>query len=438
MKKVLALALAISFAGSAFALDVGNGLAITGSVKTGVRVEGSSQEGNPDYEGGGKGGAQIYPWNDDAGHSFRTEATFTYKNGGSGFTTRLRAQQQNGGFNNATPNSNGFQLIVPFAYGYTDLLGNGLLELSGGILDNGKWRTMDGFDLDTQLENDNLVKFEVKPIDGLSLGFSTFIDWPKEAGSGKLTGLDGDENPFSTTVVGAGYTTDLFQVTVSGRLNKKDSTAYYATKAAKSYEYKDLGLEGGDGLKLEEAKYFEILGFAKVSAIKILPIFFDIRFNTLSGDTIPSSASKPASLSTLQTAVKPVFIVNDALSGALRIRFKDANYKIDGKGAGFWDLEFRPSVEYKVNSKITGALEAGFELAQNVYGIDDDDSYKDWKGGFNLEIKPKLTFDFGNGAKIMTFYDFLSKTEGYMDTTGATKPKPLVAHTITLDLIWSF
>ncbi|MDR1094999.1 MAG: hypothetical protein LBL31_01275, partial [Spirochaetaceae bacterium] len=113
MKKVLVFLLTLGFAASAFALDLGNGLTVTGEVKAGVNVY-SADDGNSDTDD-----TNVKAWNQDAGQINRARLTFAYAGDWGGAKVRLQSL----GFAGA--------VTAPYAYGWANLLG-GKIVVSGG------------------------------------------------------------------------------------------------------------------------------------------------------------------------------------------------------------------------------------------------------------------------------------------------------------------
>ncbi|MDR3303746.1 MAG: hypothetical protein LBS86_04980, partial [Treponema sp.] len=177
------------------------GLQFSGGMFTGVRVVSDSDMST----------AQV--WHDDVGNSWKLGILYETEVGGA--KARLQWKRPD------LWDNNGYTTWDNFAYGWVNMFG-GLAVLSAGMIDDGLWGT--GNVVDSTFDNVKGLRLEVKPMDGLSLGFAI----PIILGDGSRDG-DGYNKkyqllalPFMNMDFGAKYGTDAFTVVFGLKLSGHD------------------------------------------------------------------------------------------------------------------------------------------------------------------------------------------------------------------------
>jgi hypothetical protein len=164
-------------AASAFALDLGNGLTVGGTVKAGVDVN-YANDGVDDNDD-----ATIKLWNNDAGQVFRGDLTFGYAADWGGAKVMWR-----------TDSIDSKDFTVQYGYGWTNLLG-GKVEIAAGDIDGDKWGLGKIFNaFDPSFDAVKGVRIDVKPFESLNFGVALRLE--KESSLG---------DAFGSTVIGAVY-----------------------------------------------------------------------------------------------------------------------------------------------------------------------------------------------------------------------------------------
>ncbi|MDR1096129.1 MAG: hypothetical protein LBL31_07045, partial [Spirochaetaceae bacterium] len=119
MRKVLVFLLTLGFAASAFALDLGNGLTVTGEVKAGLSVN-SGDDGKDATDDN-----TAKAWNQDAERAYRIRTTFGYAGDWGGAKIRLQADGNAEIITvpaAANPEVYRPDIFTQFAYGWADFL----------------------------------------------------------------------------------------------------------------------------------------------------------------------------------------------------------------------------------------------------------------------------------------------------------------------------
>jgi hypothetical protein len=223
MKKVLIGFLAISFAGSVFALDFGNGFSLVGELATGLSVD-SADDGKDDTVD-----TRIQPNNDDAGVKFRARLTFQYKNDIGGVKVRLQSRPDKGG-TEYIPSNTSAPFFTRYAYGWVNLLDNKITVYGGQLGVDALWNhgRLPANVIDNSLDTDHLgIRAEFKVVEGLNFGF--LLPFEPLSFSYTATGAGGStsaENKsrtlgdaFGNMTFGAYYGSDLFKVVAALKLH---------------------------------------------------------------------------------------------------------------------------------------------------------------------------------------------------------------------------
>ena len=194
MKKLLAVFVIFALAcGGLFALDLGNGLEVTGGVNTGVSVDTAANTG--DYA------TTVRPFSKDEEDTFGVSLALKYTAGRGGFAFKLA----NTGDLSGSAGPGGMNWVkFPWAYGWVNFLQGDIITLYGGAIDGSLWgSTSANIHGPWGISSDDVtgVRLAIKPIEGLSFGFSL----PFSAGA------DLADN-FKEIVFGAAYEADLFKV----------------------------------------------------------------------------------------------------------------------------------------------------------------------------------------------------------------------------------
>jgi hypothetical protein len=431
MKKIVVLLLVLAIVAGQALFAQEEGLKVSGVVKTGFQMSGGTKDDKDATEKDG-----IYKMrSDDADvDATRADITLTYNQGNVGATSTFRADV------NKTANA----AKLANAYGWYNLF-DGLVQVSAGLLDNGKWGTLDGFNVNSNLDNANLVKIEVKPIEGLSLGINTMY---------LNTGHDLDtfknHNALANTVYGAKYTTDAFGVSAE--------FVGYSTDYVKIWKAN----RGGAEFKTAQGSFALVNGLVTTSFGTLISAYFKgVENLSLVMDAYFAAdkqeiAKKDQENSSFGIAVQGTFTA-DKLNVGLNASFGTQSDAYDGNGTGVWDIGIKPFASYTITEWLTAGIEIPIGLVDNLTKIGDGAApggtklaedpiklYDEWKGGLNIGVKPNLTFNLGNGGKFVTWYKLDANTRGYLDNDagklqGLGKPDNAeITHTWQVDFIWSF
>jgi hypothetical protein len=263
MKKMLVVLLILSVAGGMFAADVGEGFTITGEVKSGFGVFSQDDEldnGDDTY---------IQAWNDDAGSIHRVRVNLQWEGDVGG--TKIRFQSSGGSTD----------VILHQAYGWLNLLDKKIVLWGGHNL---AYLFNTGGVQDAWFDSGDLVRLEVRPIDGLSIAANV----PVPLGGQDVSGFSTNNqmslgNTFGALGFGAKYSNDTFTALAYFKLNPGAKGTYFGV----------TGDTDGDGIreplgKVEVPSANEVDGFVEaVYAIQvpsILPVGIDITGSFKSGD----------------------------------------------------------------------------------------------------------------------------------------------------------
>jgi hypothetical protein len=385
--------LILAVAGGLFAQEV----SFSGIVETGVRIQKKDDEA---------GRVDIHNDNDDVRSRARIQGTYDAETYGAkvGIGTDLG------------DNAEKFVEIYN-AYAWYNFL-NDIINVKAGLIDDAVWNT--GGTEDWDLSNGVGVRVEVKPIEGLNVGF--FLT----NSAGNTFGDDVAGDFLKETGIGASYTSALFDLAVAFKLDSEVDGIAIPDKAVdflygylsgwgvyggNKEDFKDdLAGSAGAGIMGDDADagIEAIFGFA----FKGLPAltakaeghaynlgqFSDFGFLWLNED-VGYQILDPLKAGVVFTQV---FFVGD---------FKN-DVEIDPY------LVFKPYVEYQINEPILVGLEAPIGLQDDVLD-------------FELGIKPWVKYLFNENAYIKAFYKL-----DYTDPKGSADAT--TDHTIQLDFVVSF
>lgn len=453
MKKVLFLVLGLALlSGGVFAADLPEGLKISGSIKTGVQVSGSTIDDN-DYDADtGASDPIIKGYSDDLdnGEAFRTDLNIVYEKGDFGIKTRFRVRTGGDGIGNwDNPFSynqdlgsakGGLEINKAFVYGN---LFDKKVKFSIGHNTDEAWSTrsfsFDANSWNTGFDGKDGIKFEVKPIDGLNVGFHL---GSQKAGNSNV--FDGFGNGYPNYfVVGAKYDQSLFGVTLAAKMNNGirheyvDGTAdnispYRGDPTIGNGTYEYSVVNGVDSrpqflANISNANnfgdnkgYFGTFNFLLSLAFKgtdDLPLYVGLDLvgtnvgagkstiyykSGVNGTEWKTEEWTPETF--VLAALKAEFGVSDALKVGLKIKdmqfadtlyTKDASEDDQGNATGgfglFFPITFNPYAEYKLNDQLTCGFDLGFHVNQGG------------SSQFGFTVKPSATFDLGNGAKFVVY-----------------------------------
>ncbi|MDR2109777.1 MAG: hypothetical protein LBP32_00560 [Spirochaetaceae bacterium] len=202
MKKAFAVSLILVLAGNLFAQE----LKFDGYVNSGLGLLLTNEE---DVDPALRAfGADSEQW----GYRFRLNGSVTGEEGNAGLKFRFQSQSKI---------SAGY-FSLPYAYGWIKLL-NGIITLSGGLVDDGTWNS-GGAVLDEDVGEGLGALAKVSPIDGLDLGAGAYILGYNSGGNNNVLLTDDFSNaalkPWEAKyTINAGYTAaDLFRVTAAFRV----------------------------------------------------------------------------------------------------------------------------------------------------------------------------------------------------------------------------
>jgi hypothetical protein len=435
------------------AVQVGGGtLKIKGFVKSGVNATGNNAnklvgkgvseqemvngiyggEATTDDQGNPKAADDkvlFTPWNDDEGAALRAQVQLDYVNENVGASIRLRSD-----LDRIDGTSKPFNTYVSHAYGWFGFLNN-IVEVSAGLLNNGKWGTWTGFHIDDSLDNKNGVKLEIKPIEGLSFGINTVY----LAGAG----IEADQ-VFNKGVYGVKFQIpDTFGIAAEFVGYSDKYKDIWLKNIVGGYNYMSLSVDPATGNPTvsfsSDTDYldglaetdFGTLFSAYFYGVENLALDLDGTFATYkSGDDVTSAFG---------LSLQGLYTLN-ALKAGLKIDLGTASYSEDGNGFSFFDLVFIPKASYDITEWFTAGLEIPIGIVDNLAGIGAVE-VKDWKGGFQIGVKPKLSFTLGGGASVVVFYKLDVYTAGHLTKVmgqSVKDPEALFTNTVQLDFIWTF
>jgi hypothetical protein len=416
MKKVLVFLLTLGFVASAYAIDFGNGLTLTGEVKTGVRVT-TAADGDDDTDD-----TLISGWNNDAGRALRTRATFSYTGDWGGAKIRLQGNgfgapnipsgtdKTPGKLEDLTP-LNGV-VFVEYAYGWANLLDSKIV-LSAGKIGDDLWGLgkLSGNVFDPSFDAVTGVRAAFNFVDGLSFGLAL----PTAA---QVTTRNSDGHEFNYGTVGS-----YFGGLVFGGLFKADFFSAAATvKLVPKFDAKASNATGTDS-----DAYVEVIGGIEVP-LAPLNIVVDARFDSRSEDdnakttgfirigplvrfTAGALTAHARGDIGIQNG-KSTKVAGDSGRGATENKNDDAS------------IAFRVGVDYAVNSTLGAYFQVG---SDNVAYFD----------GNGLYVKPGVKITLGTAS--IEIFDKINKlgAEKIKQTAPKDDYSP-VNNQFQIDFNWSF
>ncbi|MDR2445428.1 MAG: hypothetical protein LBD44_05790 [Spirochaetaceae bacterium] len=476
MKKIssLVVCLVLLSAGLAFALDLPDalkipGLTVTGDVRTGLLVDGSTVDDVGEggiFADGRSTGAQtpsVYAFSDDIGDgtSFRAQLQLVWERDNLGVKTRFRYRpdKADGALNNKL---SGLNNTVNKAFVYANILDSKVKVSVGKGTDEAWGLFYSNFQNNTGFDGNDGVKIEVKPIDGLNLGahYGTkdlFANAINDGGAWN----DQSNTEDRRFVVGAKYTSDLFSVVAATSHNVVN---FWGEE--EGYDQAWISQAGGElipyGASFPNTIYNSSSLLVGLQVKPIDPLQIDLSFAAvnlgsktvkgayLGGEDSPGSYKKgdfnPFWKAWLK--FKADFAVNDQLSVALGIsdvEFADAWYTTvadaddpEDEGLGYlFPITISPSAAYAINDDLTAGLELNLKI--NSGGSDQ----------FGIGIKPSAEFSLGSGATFVVFdeitfwgksnddVDFLAKHPGIYEQ-GGNKGASGTTNALQFDFVWTF
>ncbi|MDR0538941.1 MAG: anti-lipopolysaccharide factor [Spirochaetaceae bacterium] len=436
MKKVFSVLFIASLALPAlWAQDEeGGALKITGAIKTGIKLEAGNEKSGAHSED-----LTIQPYNDDAGKQFRADVQVDYATANAGASVRLRADDDN------HPLAPNVFSPIGHAYGWFSFLNN-IVEVSAGMLDNAKWGTFDGFNIDDNIDNYHGVKLEIRPIEAFSIGVNTVNLKNVLTGQAESKKFNG---AFLGTVIGLKYKTEPFGVAAEFiiRDDNNNATGIFIEnfkshdKSGTVDDIKKYFVLNNVHHKQRGGADFGLLASAYFYGVTNLKLDLDAYFATTGkNDDKDDSERYKKEAGTFGIAVQGLYYISEPFYVGLKAVFGLGQTAQDGKGLGVWDLQLTPKAGYTVNSWLGLGLEIPVGIYDNIYKVGDidPDPAKDWKGEFALGVKPKATFTISPNAQFVLFYLLETWTPGWYDVTGQSKPDGAVNHNIQLDFIYTF
>jgi hypothetical protein len=397
MKKVLILLLILAVAGGAFAQE--SAVKISGKVNTGLTNDYTVTDGEDWQMGSDKIKAQdFYPYAQDedvaniwadinidaeVDENVSVHAKFRLQPGSTDFT----------GFG-----WNEGNIYVPYAYGKVTTFN--IVDIYGGLVDNGAWATAGDKADDVGEGLGGLI--QIRPIEGLNIGFGVYDD------------TSSTSNIFLDTIFtyGASYTmADTFRAEISGKTEGQMMRAIFA--GAEIFAVPNLSLA--------------------------LEVWSDTLSATDSGWTIDEKASYD--LGALDIGVTLWQFINHANFGpvdsVVHTRFQS--------GMSDDDWAALTSDEYALGLKANlwasyelGAFVPKLEIYGGYGGVSDDGMVllggpKEKLTVLYLGAKPSVTWNVGTNAQLVGAYDF-GWGQGDIDGDKAK----VTAHKVYVDFIYSF
>jgi hypothetical protein len=405
MKKMLVVLLILAVAGGMFAADLGEGFTITGEVKSGFGV--FSQDNGDDEDGDD---TYIQAWNDDATNAFRFRLNFGWAGDIGGTKFRIQARDDNAEV----------YTTMAKAFGWVNLLDSKIVIWGGHAVDN-IYGT--GGVVDDSVDGEaDLVRLEVRPIDGLSLAFGVPV--PILGGSKSMAGMTATYsnkvslgNTFGGSMFGAKYSNDTLTALVSAKLNAGTKGTYY------DVTYSGTPPQGVTGGQIEVPSDYEEDGFVElvyaVQVPTILPVGIDITGSVKSGD---DGHFRVAPKVTYETGK-----LNAHVQGDINMDISSDDGYPDSGLANFGHTE------EDGDASIGFELGAGYQLSDliGVY-LNLGSANIGYLDGNGFYAKPGATFDFGPNTAIEVF-DKIS----YLGADGDL-PRRKLSNQLQVEFVWKF
>jgi hypothetical protein len=360
MKKVLVFLLTLGFAASAFALDLGNGLTLSGEVTTGFRVD-SVDDGVSATDD-----TSVHYGNGD--QAVLGQLTFEYTADRGGVKLVLKSAHKPKA-DAAELDDGAFQ--IPTAVGYVNLFG-GKVVITGGKDIGDKWGLgkLHANAFDPSLDGVNGLRAAFNVVDGLSFGIALPLDpikYKDYDGSSDYDIKTADRKIghfLGGVVLGALYTSDLFSGAAGVRLYPEiDSKVYGGTPNGAEYP--------------KDKAYADIIAGISAQPVTGLKVGLSSRFDTrkFTQDTVIQDKSKIGYSRIGLKAAYETGALSFGVNGDATIQNDKADDtgKIDGvtvdktnyerdttvKTPGDMIINFGGSVAYKLNETVKGTIEFG-------------------------------------------------------------------------------
>jgi hypothetical protein len=434
MKKFLVLFVGLAIlAGSVSALDLPDalkipGLVVTGNVRTGFRVDGSTWD---DYKvkGDSTGDAdhadpRAYAYSDDPdnGAPFRAQLQLVWTRGNLGVKTRFRYQPgaDSAALGSTAPSN--LAAVINKAFVWGDVLDKKVRLTVGKEMD-AAWGffsgNLSGSNTD-QYDGKDGAKIEIKPIDGLNLGvfygagdlftkaFKTSTDAP-----GHTT-----ENVDPLLVAGVKYNTGTFGITASllHRFNFKEPTVYENIRTLTNAEPNTSNLLVGIRLAPEGVP-LTVNANLGVSSLGAMTVSKYKEENPAATDSEAYNSGDYNPYTFFYAKLNLGYGVSDALSLGLAVKdiqvgsqYYYALGDADEPGLGqLFPITISPSVGYAINDDVEVGGELQFRINQN--GTDQ----------FGFGVNPTATFQLGSGAWFNVYDEivFYTASKFHSDTDDA-------------------
>jgi hypothetical protein len=353
-------------AGAAFAQEV----KISGLIETGLLF---SKQGDEDMT--------VKPNNDHRGVPLRAQLQGDVSFGNYGARVRLRT-------------NDGYNVFVHQAYVFGNLFEN-LLTFSGGKL-AGVWATDGSFD--NSYDGVSGVRLELKPIEGLSVGFALDGGSVIEASGSQTLGQF-----FQETVIGGKYKTDLFSVALALKLDSDGDDLI-------------------DDLKkpiYDTSSPPTIIGFEKKGLSEYTKLLYSFKI-------------APGAFSFVADGQFFHLGNDDEKVGIEFEAYQDIGYQVsdpfevhlalEEKGAFGEDkdthIQFAPGVKYGITEATTLKGDIGFNIATRE------------KSDITVWLKPGVEYLFGSNASLGAWYKLYLNPDNVKDSD----PK----HEIQIEIAWTF
>jgi hypothetical protein len=363
MKKTLVILLILAVAGGVFAQDI----TFSGEVKTGLQFA-------LDDDGA------VKLWHDDAGAAeFGLAGAFTEDNYGLNFKLSASYNGQNAFVKES------------YAYLWAEFL-NAKLKLTGGWIDGAVWGS--GGPTDVSYDAVKGVRFEIKPLDGLDVGFA-FGAQPNDGdgadGFDPTNTTNGSETFYATLknfflepVIGVKYSNDIFgSVTVAVAVDNEDFN--YEPGTWPNVTNTGTGTPDPANTNRTDTSLLFGLDFSKL--VTGLTAIVDGQLTTLTGDEIGWALGE-----------KVGYQINDAFSATLVI--KEAKAAIGG------DATAVPPVEPIDTIRLDITPSASYVWDKFTFGL--EVSAYSWLESFgdylSIYAKPSVTYKLGDHAEIAGWY----------------------------------
>jgi hypothetical protein len=466
------------------ALDLGNGLTVTGEVKTGLRVE--SKDDSPEFDpdafdstpanwpqkdvgvaaADNSDDTRASLWNDDAADDLRTRLTFSYAGDQGGAELRLFKDKD-------SPTA----VDLAYAYGWANFLDKKIV-VYGGKIGGDLWGLgklpINAFDPSLDKVTGVRAAFNVVP--GLSFGFALPLDqvtypfwdgsnWDSGTGNRTLGAV------FGGAVIGGLYTSDFVSAAATLQLHPEINGKDYGSVEGKS--------GSGDNGYEKTPSWVDVILGVSVKPIEPLIVVADARIDTrtysddefyfgdneigyarigLKGEYAVIPALKAslkldiliqndsAERDTSDGSTDPFTQYYDTKKGTKLTKESYAEYK-PVETYGDMSLGFEVKGDYTVNDMIGLYLAIGSDnvlwLAGDV-SLNKDDLHKStYRPGAGLYVKPGVTLALGSASiEIFDKIDKIGATDNqyFYQDSGDYKINSVspITNQFQIEFVWSF